>query len=89
MVQLTDALVAALDAEAARRQVSRSAVIREAVEAHVAADREAKIGAQIAAGYRRVPQGEPDSWGDLAITADTETEAALRRLDAEDGGFPR
>ncbi len=89
MVQLTAALVAALDAEAGRRQVSRSAVIREAIEAHVAADREAKVGAEIAEGYRHFPQGEPDSWGDLAITADAETEAGLRRLDAEDGGFPR
>ncbi len=89
MVQLTDDLLAALDAEAARRRLSRSAVIREAVEAHVAADRAAAVGAAVAEGYRRIPQGVPDTWGELETTAEAEAEAALRRLDAEDGGFPR
>jgi hypothetical protein len=85
MVQLTDDLIAALDAEARRRGVSRSAVIREAIEDHVVADREVAIGRAIVDGYRRIPPSTPDEWGDLdreIAIAGQETE---QRLAAEEG----
>lgn len=66
MVQLTDELRAALDAEAHRRRVSRSEVVREAVETYLAASREAELDRQIVEGYTRIPPGREDEWGDLA-----------------------
>jgi predicted transcriptional regulator len=91
MVQLTDDLVGALDAEASRRGLSRSAVIREAVEEHLAADREAAIGRAIIDGYRRIPPGTPDEWGDLEGMADTAGRETAQRLDGEEraAGFDR
>lgn len=62
LVQLNEALLAALDQRAAHRGVSRSQVIREAVEAHLAEDHDAEISRQIVAGYERVPQANPDEW---------------------------
>jgi predicted transcriptional regulator len=83
MVQLTDDLIELLDAEAQRRGVSRSSVIREAVTSHLAAAREAQLDAAIVAGYLRIPPGTPDEWGDLSAQADAATEDVLQRLDAE------
>jgi predicted transcriptional regulator len=89
MVQLTEDLIAELDAEAAERGVSRSAVIREAVEDHLAERRHDAVGEAIADGYRRIPPGTPDEWGDLERTADIAGRAAAQRLDLEerDAGF--
>lgn len=84
MVQLSDDLLETLDRAAGRRGASRSALIRELLWQALAQDRHALIGERIAAGYRRVPPGEPDDWGDLATAVDTSTEEALRRLDAEE-----
>lgn len=84
MVQLSDELVETLDRVAARRGGSRSGLIRELLWEGLGRDRDALIGERIAAGYRRVPQGEPDEWGDVATSADTSTEEVLRRLDAEE-----
>ncbi len=56
LVQLSDELIAALDREAARRGVSRSALIREAVESHLNNAIEAEIDRKIVAAYTRVPQ---------------------------------
>ncbi len=44
MVQLTQDLIAKLDEEAAERGMSRSAVIREAIESHIAAREHDAIG---------------------------------------------
>ncbi len=90
MVQLTDELIALLDHVAAQRRVSRSALIRELVTEALAEHETARVGERIAAGYRRVPQAEPDAWGDPAATADVATEELLLRLDAEEraGGHP-
>lgn len=68
MVQLTEELVALLDQRAAVAGVSRSQVIRDALEAYLAADRQAAIDRQIVEGYTRMPQGgeyDVDEWGDL------------------------
>lgn len=58
IVQLTDDLLAALDARREREGRSRSELIREAIEAYLAADREAAIDRAILDGYTRVPPAE-------------------------------
>lgn len=84
MVQLTDDLVAALSAEAHRRGLSRSALIRRVLEEFLAGQAEASIGSQIAEGYRRIPPATPDQWGDLSQMTDQATADLLVRLDAEE-----
>lgn len=77
LVQLSDDLLALLDRQAERRHVSRSQVIREAVERLTAADREAEIDRQLVDGYRRIPQ-EDHPWSDWAATE------VARALDEEE-----
>lgn len=89
MVQLTDDLVLAVDAEAGRRGVSRSAVIREAIIEHLAASQEALVTRQIVEGYRRLPPALPDDWGDLEAHQDQATVEVMARLDAEERAFGR
>jgi Arc/MetJ-type ribon-helix-helix transcriptional regulator len=84
MVQLTDRLVRLLDRVAARRGVSRSALIRTAVEQFLEKDEEAAVGRQIVAGYERIPPATPDEWGDLSDMGDEATADLLHRLDAEE-----
>jgi predicted transcriptional regulator len=84
MVQLTEDLIALLDAEADRRGVSRSALIREAVTAHFATAREAQLDQAIVSGYTRIPPGRPDEWGDLEAHADAAARETMQRLDAEE-----
>jgi Ribbon-helix-helix protein, copG family len=84
MVQLTEDLVALLDREAARRGVSRSALIRTALEEFLRNDQEAAISRRIVDGYVRIPPETPDEWGDLAETTDQASVDLLRRLDAEE-----
>jgi predicted transcriptional regulator len=84
MVQLSDELLAELDAEAAERGVSRSAVIRDALEEHLEKRRQDVIGLAIAEGYRRIPPGEPDEWGDLEHLADISHREMSQRLDEEE-----
>ncbi len=89
MVQLRDDLLDLLDREAFDRGMSRSAVIREAVEQHLTTSRRAETGRLIVDGYHRIPQGTPDAWGSVADAADAATADTLQRLDDEDrrGGF--
>lgn len=84
MVQLSDELVESLDREAARRRVSRSALIRGVLEEFLAADREATVGRRIVEGYERIPPATPDAWGDLAAMTDSAATDLLQRLDAEE-----
>jgi metal-responsive CopG/Arc/MetJ family transcriptional regulator len=56
LVQLSDELLAHLDARAARDGRSRSDLIREAVAGYLAADREAEIDRRIIEAYTRQPQ---------------------------------
>jgi metal-responsive CopG/Arc/MetJ family transcriptional regulator len=55
IVQLSDGLLAELDARRAREGRSRSELIREAIEAYLADDREAAIDRAIVDGYTRIP----------------------------------
>ncbi len=89
MVQLSDELLRDLDTEASERGVSRSAIIREAVEAHLAARRHDAVGRAIVEGYRRIPPGTPDEWGDVEHMADVAGHETAQRLDREerDAGF--
>jgi metal-responsive CopG/Arc/MetJ family transcriptional regulator len=72
LVQLSDELLARLDAYRAREGRSRSDVIREAIERHLAADREAEIDRRLVEAYTRQPPD--DVWSD---------EAAKRMIAAE------
>lgn len=84
LVQLSDALLAALDQRAARDGVSRSHVIRQAGEAYLDADVDAEISRRIVEGYERIPQAAPDEWGDAAAWR-AQTAARLhQRLDEEE-----
>lgn len=91
MVQLSDELIGLVDAEAARRGVSRSALIREAITEHLAASHQVVITRKIVEGYQRVPPTTPDAWGDLEQHQDEATLEILQRLDADEraGGRKR
>jgi metal-responsive CopG/Arc/MetJ family transcriptional regulator len=65
-VQLSDELIAALDERAARRHVSRSQLIRAAIEQYIATDEDAAIDRAIVEGYTRIPPGELDAWAEAA-----------------------
>lgn len=65
LVQLSDALLAALDQRAVQEGKSRSELIREALEAYLAEGIEAEIDRAIIEGYTRVPQQE-DPWAEEA-----------------------
>lgn len=87
MVQLSDRLLGLLDHLAARRGVSRSQLVRDAVEAYLAEDAETEIDRQIVEGYSRMPQGgefEVDDWGDLGKLVDFMAIATFRSLAAEE-----
>ena len=84
MVQLTQELVESLDALATRRSLSRSALIREFVVEGLQQSTAAAVGERIADGYRRIPQAQPDEWGDLAAASDIATGELMARLDAEE-----
>lgn len=56
LVQLSDELLAQLDARVAREGRSRSELIREAVSGYLRGDREADIDRRIVAAYTRAPQ---------------------------------
>lgn len=92
MVQLNEKLLELLDQRAARAGVSRSQVIRDAVEAYLAADRATAIDRQIVDGYTRMPQAgeyDADDWGDLGPLVAALTVAQQRQLSAEerDAGY--
>ncbi len=84
LVQLNDTLLAALDQRAGKRGVSRSQLIREAIEAYLAEDYDAEITRQIIAGYERIPQAMPDEWGDPAAFTGAVARDLHRRLDTEE-----
>lgn len=58
LVQLTDALLAALDERASREGRSRSELIRAAVSAYLDGDREAQLDRQLVQAYTRTPPGD-------------------------------
>jgi metal-responsive CopG/Arc/MetJ family transcriptional regulator len=60
LVQLTRELLFRLDERAAREGRSRSALIRDAIEAYLADDARDEISRQIIAGYERIPETEEE-----------------------------
>lgn len=86
LVQLSDRLLRLLDTTAAKRGVSRSQVIRDAVEAYLHDEAEAEIDRRMVEGYARVPQRDPevDEWGDLTAVREYAAAATMRRLDEEE-----
>lgn len=87
MVQLTNDLVELLDQRAARAGVSRSQLIREAVEEFLASERKGLVDRQIVDGYTKVPQrGEydADEWGSLAHQFTALTADQMRQLNHEE-----
>ena len=84
MVQLSDRLLHQLDRHAARRGVSRSALIRSVLEDFLRSDRESVIDGEIVAGYERIPPATPDAWGDLTVLTSLATTDVLHRLEAEE-----
>lgn len=87
MVQLTDELLHLLDERAAKEGVSRSQVIREAVQAYLTDERRADVDRRIVDSYTRAPQGgkfDVDEWGDLAGYMDALSGEGLRALAEEE-----
>ena len=74
LVQLTDELVASLDVEARRRRLSRSALIREVFETHLAAETEAEIDRAIVESYTRNPPLNPGAEEFLRAAASIDEE---------------
>jgi metal-responsive CopG/Arc/MetJ family transcriptional regulator len=64
LVQLSDELLARLDAYRAREGRSRSEVVRTAIERYLAADFEAEIDRRIVEAYTRLPP--EDVWNEQA-----------------------
>ena len=62
LVQLNQDLLAALDQRAAELGVSRSHLIREAIQAYLADALDAAIDRQILEAYKRRPQAEDPAW---------------------------
>jgi metal-responsive CopG/Arc/MetJ family transcriptional regulator len=55
LVQLTEELLRRLDERAAREGRSRSALIRDAIEAYLYDEEKARIDREIVEGYERIP----------------------------------
>ena len=86
IVQLNSALLAELDQEAEATGVSRSAVIRRAIEDHLAAHKVVAIDAAMVNGYQKNPQSGTDEWGSPLEQTRRDTRRTLERLDAEEDG---
>jgi len=73
LVQLTDSLLRRLDERAAREGRSRSALIRDAIEAYLHDETKARIDREIIEGYERIPETEEElAW------AESETREMIR-----------
>ena len=66
LVQLTNGLVSRLDEHAARLGISRSELIRRAIEENLAASDAGAIDRAIVEGYTRIPPLEVDPWAEAA-----------------------
>jgi metal-responsive CopG/Arc/MetJ family transcriptional regulator len=60
LVQLSDELLRRLDERAAREGRSRSALIRDAIEAYLFDEDKARIDREIVEGYERIPFTDED-----------------------------
>jgi predicted DNA-binding protein len=87
MVQLNEDLLERLDRRVSASGVSRSQLIREAIEAYLTADQAALTDRLIVDGYQRMPQGgefDADEWGDLGRISSALTANQMRRLNEEE-----
>jgi predicted transcriptional regulator len=87
MVQLNEDLLEQLDRRASLDGVSRSQLIRNAIEAYLAGDRATAIDRLIIEGYQRLPQGgqfDADEWGNLGAMMATMTAEQMRLLNDEE-----
>jgi metal-responsive CopG/Arc/MetJ family transcriptional regulator len=67
LVQLTDKLLHRLDERAAREGRSRSALIRDAIEAYLYDEDKARIDREIIEGYERIPETEEEmAWAEAS-----------------------
>jgi metal-responsive CopG/Arc/MetJ family transcriptional regulator len=73
LVQLSDELLRRLDERAAREGRSRSALIRDAIEAHLADEARDEISRRIVEGYERIPETEEE-----LASAEREAREAVR-----------
>lgn len=74
LVQLDDRLLALLDQRATARGTSRSALVREAIEAYMADDLQASIDRAIIDGYTRIPAAAPEAETIRSAVASVEEE---------------
>jgi hypothetical protein len=84
MVQLTDDLVSQLDDESTRLGLSRSALIRNILQQHLAVESERAKVERYVEGYRRMPQPTIDEWGNLEEQGFIEGRRNAQRMDAEE-----
>jgi predicted transcriptional regulator len=87
MVQLNDDLLKLLDSRASADGVSRSQIIRDAIEAYLADDRAIAVDQMIIEGYKRMPQGgefDADEWGNLGTMMATMSAEQMRQLNDEE-----
>lgn len=65
LVQLTSDLLRRLDERAAREGRSRSALIRDAIEAYLHDEEKARIDREIVEGYERIPTTDEElAWAE-------------------------
>jgi metal-responsive CopG/Arc/MetJ family transcriptional regulator len=73
LVQLSRVLLQRLDERAAREGRSRSALIRDAIDAYLYDEEEARIDREIREGYERIPQTDEE-----VASAEREAREAIR-----------
>ncbi|MEX2105406.1 MAG: CopG family transcriptional regulator [Solirubrobacterales bacterium] len=67
LVQLNDELLRRLDERAARGGRSRSALIRDAIEAYLYDEEKARIDREIIEGYKRIPTTDEEmAWAEAS-----------------------
>ena len=84
IVQLNSEILEALDQEAAAADVSRSAIIRQAIMDHLASSRRAQIEHALAEGYKAIPQNATEEWSSVLEQSRENTRRTLERLDVEE-----
>jgi len=75
LVQLSRSLLNRLDERAAREGRSRSALIRDAIDAYLYDEKEARIDREIREGYERIPQTDEEvAWAESSAREAIEEE---------------
>lgn len=75
LVQLSRVLLQRLDERAAREGRSRSALIRDAIDAYLYDEEEARIDREIREGYERIPETDEEmAWAEASAREAIEEE---------------